>query len=57
MPDKPNKIFDRPLRNLSENATDERVLEAIKLAKTRLNLWACSAEHESGKKGIVNLSI
>ena len=47
MPDKPSKIFDRPLRNMSGNTTDERALQAINLVKTkRPDLWARFIEHE-----------
>ena len=40
MPNKTSKIFDRPLRNMSGNTTDEKALLAISLVKSkRPDLW------------------
>jgi hypothetical protein len=56
MPDKPSKIFDRPLRNMSGNTTDERVLEAIQLVKAHPDLWAKFTEHEKKDEGYNDIS-
>ncbi len=56
MPDKPSKIFDRPLRNMSGNTTDERVLEAIRLAKSRPDLWAKFTDHEKKDEGFGDIA-
>jgi hypothetical protein len=56
MPDIPSKIFDRPLRNMSGNTTDERVLQAIQLVKARSDLWAKFTEHEKKDEGYSDIS-
>jgi pyruvoyl-dependent arginine decarboxylase (PvlArgDC) len=56
MPDIPSKIFDRPLRNMSGNTTDERVLQAIQLVKARSDLWAKFTEHEKMDEGFGDIA-
>jgi hypothetical protein len=55
MPDKPSKLFDRPLRNMSGNTTDERVTQAIQLVKEQPDLWAKFTEHEKKNEGYADI--
>ncbi len=52
----PSKIFDRPLRNLSGNNSDERSMQAIQLVKEkRPDLWAKFTEHEKNEEGYTDI--